>query len=146
MFTRKEIVDYSVRKGCNKDLLNKGMATTPNGDVFCIATLSGDYDDTKYYSAGIKSPKEILYCGVYSIRAKHRLDEDNYETRKNIAVTETDGIGTFVYFFEKTNKYINQYYYHGRYKFITHYMVTSHNPNHKDGEIVFKLQYVDRVK
>ena len=42
MLTRDDIIDYSVRMGCNQDLLNKGMATTPFGDVFCIATLSGE--------------------------------------------------------------------------------------------------------
>ncbi len=143
MFTRNEIIDYSVRMGCNRDLLNKGMATTPFGDVFCIATLSGDYPDEIYYANGILSTKEAHYCGVYGVRAQTRFDQNNYETRKNIAVTKTDGKHKFVYFFEKTGDYSKEYYFHGRYKYIKYEMIKSNNPAH-DEEILFHLLFVDR--
>ena len=66
-----------------------------------------------------------------------------HETRKNIAVTKTDGKDKFVYFFEKTETYSDEYYFHGRYKYLSHTLVQNGNPNHKY-DIIFKLLYVDR--
>ncbi|MBU1093495.1 MAG: hypothetical protein KKH01_03440 [Firmicutes bacterium] len=108
MLTRSEIVDYSVRMGCNRDLRNKGMATTPYGDVYCIATLTV-YENGIYYAHGQMSPREALYCGVYGINAPDRLCKWHNETRKNVAVTKTDGVKTFVYLFEKTGLHSNVY-------------------------------------
>lgn len=142
ILTRKEIINYSVRMGCNKDLTQKGMATNYNGDVFCIATLSGVYPDQIYYMREKKSPKDVYYCGVYSMNARNRLDYSNYETRKNIAVTQTDGKERFVYFFEKTRLYSKEYFFHGRYKYISHEIIRSFNPEHKE-EILFHLEFHD---
>lgn len=143
MFTRKEIIDYSVRMGCNRDLTQKGMVTTPYGDVFCLATLREVYPDGVYYRDNQKSPKEALYCGVYGIRAAHRLDPTNYETRKNIAVIETKRNERYVYFFEKTDDYSKEYFFHGRYKYLDHKIIPSDNPDRKE-EIEFLLLFVDR--
>lgn len=143
MFTRRQIIDYSVRMGCNKDLTQKGMVTTPYGSVFCIATLSGVYPDPIYYYNNQKSPNDIYYCGVYGKRALHRLDQWNYETKKNVAVTKTDGLTRFVYFFEKIGIYSKQYFFHGRYKYIDHKIKDSPNEIH-DNEILFHLEFVDR--
>jgi hypothetical protein len=143
MFTREEIVEYSVRMGCNKDLKNKGMVTTPYFSVFCLATLSGDYPDLIYYKNGQKSPRDVYYCGVYGVRSCHRLDPSKYETMKNVVVTKTDGIEKFVYFFEKTDYSSKLYFFHGRYKYICHEMIQSNNDEHKE-EILFHLEFVDR--
>jgi len=143
MFTRKEIVDYSVTMGCNRDLTQKGMATTPYGDVFCIATLTGAYPDGIYYDKGQKSPKEARYCGVYGKDAPDRLCKWHIETRKNVAVTKTDGVKTFVYLFEKTGLHSKEYFFHGRYKYISPEMINSINPEHKE-EILFHLLFIDR--
>lgn len=143
MFTRDEITEYSVRMGCNKDLNNKGMATTPYFSVFCIATLKGIYPNHIYYVNNQKSPQIVYYCGVYGIRASHRLDPTNYETRKNVVLKETDGIDKYAYFFEKTGFYSKEYYFHGRYKYVDHSFVESNNKKHKN-EILFQLEYVDR--
>lgn len=91
MFTRKEIIDFSIRIWCKKDLVTKGVVAALSGDVICLATLSGEYPDGEYYRRNQKSPNEVYYCGVYSIRAECRLDPRDSETRKNIAVTKTDG-------------------------------------------------------
>lgn len=144
VFTRDDIINLSVRMGCNRDLMNKGMATTPHGDVFCIATLTGVYENGVYYAKGQKSPKEAFYCGVYSVRSFNRLSYNDYETRKNIAVTKTDGKSSFVYFFEKTEMYSKEYFFHGRYKYIGHDFIESNNPEHADKEILFHLLLVDR--
>jgi hypothetical protein len=143
MFTRREIIDYSVRMGCKRDLAQKGMVVAPSGDVFCIASLNGNYPDHIYYMYNKKSPKEVRYCGVYSVRAGHRLDPWDSETRKNIAVTKTDGKETFVYFFEKTRFLSNEFFFHGRYKYLSHELIPSINPEHKE-EILFHLLFVDK--
>jgi hypothetical protein len=143
MLTRREIIDFSVRMGCGRDLTQKGMVTNRSGDVFCIASLSGGYPDHIYCMYGKKSPKDVHYCGVYSIRARSRLDPWDSETRKNIAVTKTDGEEKFVYFFEKTRFYSNEFFFHGRYKYLSHEIIKSSNPEHKE-EILFHLQFVDR--
>ena len=54
MFTRNEIIDYTLKMGCNRDLKNKGMVVTPLGSVFCIATLSGGYENGVYYKKRYK--------------------------------------------------------------------------------------------
>ena len=147
MFTRKDIIDYSVRMGCNKDLTMKGMATTPYGDVFCIATLCGEYPDHIYFINGIRSPKEAYYCGVYGNAASSRLDIGNYETRKNIAVTKANGIDRFVYFFEKTSLHSKLYYFHGRYKYVDHEITDNtfaDEPHAHPEDILFHLEFVDR--
>lgn len=143
MLSRMGIIDYSVKMGCKKDLLSKGMVMNRAGDVFCIATLVGVYPDGIYYTKGIKSPKEAYYCGVYGKGAQDRLDYSNPETRKNFFVTKTDGIVTFVYFFEKTCLYSKEYFFHGRYKYIGHEMIESIDSEH-DKEILFHLLFVDR--
>jgi hypothetical protein len=143
MYTRKDIVDFSVRMGCNRDLLNKGMVTNKNGDVFCVATLRGVYPDRIYYMNGIQSPKEALYCGVYGSRAPHRLYIGSYETRKNITLKETDGVERFIYFFERIYTSSKEYYFHGRYKYMDHEMVKSNNPEREE-EILFRMLFVDR--
>lgn len=141
--TRNEIINLSVRMGCKRDLAQKGMVVSPNGDVICIATLTGGYPDGIYYLNNQQSPKEIRYCGVYSIRANTRLDENDSETRKNRAVIKTDGKEKFVYFFEKVNFNSNQYFFHGRYKYIRHELIRSIDPNHRE-EILFHLSFVDK--
>ena len=143
MLSRKDIIDYSVRMGCKKDLLSKGMVMNGAGDVFCIATLVGVYPDGEYYKKGIKSPKEAHYCGVYGKGADGRLDYSNPETRKNVFVTRTDGIKKFVYFFEKTSKYSKEYFFHGRYKYMDHKMIKGIDSEH-DEDISFHLSFVDR--
>ena len=143
MFTRREIIDFSARMGCKRDLTQKGMVASLSGDVFCIASLSGDYPDHIYYMNNQISPKEVRYCGVYSIRARHRLDPMDSETRKNVAVTITDGKEKFVYFFEKTGIYTKEFFFHGRYKYIGHELIQNSNPSHEN-EILFHLLYVDR--
>jgi hypothetical protein len=143
MLTRREIIDFSVRMGCKRDLTQKGMVTSLSGDVICIASLSGDYPDHIYYMNNQKSPHEVYYCGVYSVRADHRLDPWDSETRKNVAVTKTDGKEKFVYFFEKTGFNSSLYFFHGRYKYLSHKLIPSLNPEHK-GEILFQLSFVDK--
>lgn len=144
MFTRNEIIDYALRMGCNRELKTKGMVVTPLGSVFCIATLSGGYENGVYYKNGIKSPKEVFYCGVYGISSPNRLYREHTETKKNFAVTRTDGITKFVYFFEKTRDKSDDYFFHGRYKYISYKFIESNNPDHIDGEILFHLLFVDR--
>lgn len=141
MLKRRDIIDISFQMGCKKDLTQKGMVQNEKGDVFCVASFG--YLDGIYVPNGILSPKIVKYCGVYSILAKNRFDETNHETRKNIAVTKTDGVNRFVYFYEKRNEYTNEYYFHGRYKFLSHKMIKSDKYDHKD-EVEFTLEYVDR--
>jgi hypothetical protein len=143
MFTRQEIVDFSVKKWCKRELSTKGMVTALSGDVICIATLSGDYPDEVCYLHYQESPKEVRYCGVYGVGAQHRLDPNNHETRKNIAVTKTDGKKKFVYLFEKTELYSDEYFFHGRYKYKDHEFIQSSNPDHEGDEILFHLLFID---
>lgn len=143
MLTRKEIIDYTVRMGCKRDLIQKGMVASPSGDVYCIATLSGPYQDGIYYDNGQKSPKDVYYFGVNSIRASDPLDPTDSESRKNIAVTKTDGVDKFVYFFEKTGFRSKEYYFHGRYKYMNSHL--KENPDIKrPKDIIFHLIFVDR--
>jgi hypothetical protein len=143
MFTRNQIINYSLKRGCTRELTQKGMVTTPSGDVFCIATLSGDYPDTIYYHNGLLSPKEVHYCGVYSKNAPNPFAMNNHETRKNVAVTKTDGKTKFVYYFEKTSYSLDQYYFHGRYKYIKDKMIKSNKEDH-EFDVLFHLMFVDR--
>lgn len=46
-------------------------------------------------------------------------------------------------FFEKTEEDLDEYFFHGRYKYIGHRLIPSINPNHKE-EILFHLLFVDR--
>ena len=143
MITRKEIIDYTVRMGCKRDLVQKGMVVSPSGDVFCIATLNGRYPNGIYYPNDQRSPKEAIYCGVNSIRARNGLDNTDSQARKNVAVTKTDGIDKFVYFFEKIGLQSNQYFFHGRYKYIGYEWVKQFDTRRKD-DILFHLSFVDR--
>lgn len=142
MFTRKELVEYSVKKWCNRDLTSKGMAINPQGDVFCVATLSGDYPNQIYYRNGRLLPKEAYYCGVYCDRAANPFDMNYAETRKNIAVTKTDGKTRFVYFFEKTEEYSDEYFFHGRYKYVDYKHIKPEDPE-KKYVLIFHLAFVD---
>lgn len=143
LFTRNEIVDFSVRMWCKRDLTQKGMVLSPSGNVFCIATLSGPYRDEEYYSKGIKSPQKALYYGVNSVRATDPFDVTNSETKKNIAVKKTDGIVRFVYLFEKIDRSSDKYFFHGRYKYITYDIVKNIDPDRHD-DVLFHLAYIDR--
>lgn len=91
LFTRSDIVDFSIKIGCMRELSTKGMVTSVLGDVVCIAALTDFYQNGIYYMHNIKSPTDVYYCGVYGVNAPHRLAENDHETRKNIAVTKTDG-------------------------------------------------------
>lgn len=141
MLLRRDIIDISVSIGCSRDLTQKGMVQNEKGDVFCVASFG--YPDGVYFSKGIKSPTVAYYCGVYSIKAKNRLDENNHETKKNIAVTKTDGLSRFIYLYEKIDTTSVEYFFHGRYKYVSYDFITSPNPEH-DNEIRFKLQFIDR--
>ena len=143
MLTRNQIIDYTVRMGCKRELAQKGMVVSPSGDVFCIATLKGPYRNGIYYANGQLSPKEVRYFGVNSLRATGPLDITDAEARKNIAVTKTDGVDKFVYFFEKTGFYTNDFYFHGRYKYISYDLVDNNDEN-RPQDIIFHLSFVDR--
>ena len=143
MLTRKEIIEYTVRMGCKRDLVQKGMVVSPSGDVFCIATLSGPYQDGIYYANRQLSPKEVHYYGVNSIRAMGPLDITDAEARKNIAVTKTNGVDKFVYFFEKTGFRSKEYYFHGRYKYVNQHLKVNSDIN-RPKDIIFHLIFVDR--
>ena len=129
--------------GCTRDLTSKGYVVTPSGSVLCIATLTSGYPDRIYFEEGILLPKDVFYCGVYSISTNNPLDPTNYETRKNIAVTRTDGKNRFAYFFEKTDYDSKIYYFHGRYKYKTNKIKTDIDEE-TSYEITFHLEFVDR--
>lgn len=145
MFTRQDVVDFTVRKWCKRDLTQKGMVVSLTGDVFCIATLSGGYHDGVYYSKGIKSPVEALYFGVNSLRASGPFDIGDPETRKNIALKLTDGKTKFVYLFERVDNYSDEYFFHGRYRYIKHEFIQYIDINRR-ADVLFHLSYIDRPK
>jgi len=142
VFTREDIINLSGRMGCNQDLLNKGMVVTPHGNVFCLATLTGGYRDDVYFDNGIESPKEVRYFGVNSLRASHPFDMNDYEARKNIAVKKTDGKLKFVYFFERTDAYSDEYFFHGRYKYVSHDFIANTDPK-RINDVLFHLILID---
>ncbi|HAX03007.1 MAG: hypothetical protein A2Y45_06200 [Tenericutes bacterium GWC2_34_14] len=143
LFKREDIVNFSVKIGCKRELHTKGMVVSVLGDVVCLATLSGDYQDQIYYMNGIKSPSEVYYCGAYGNGALSRIDSGNRETQKNSAVTLVNGKTNFIYFFEKIHEDSDFFYFHGRYKYLRYEIVKSYNPEHKE-EILFHLLFVDK--
>lgn len=143
MFTRLEIIDLSVKMWCKRDLTSKGMVVSLSGDIFCIATLSGPYDDGVYFAKGIKSPHEALYFGVNSIRATGPFDINDPDTRKNIAVKKADGKVRFVYLFERVDLSSDLFFFHGRYKYMKDKIIENANPD-RHNDVLFYLSYVDR--
>jgi len=137
--TRQEVIQESIKHGCNYDLKGKGMALSPNGDIFCISSNPKRYADNHYNNV----KKTVEYWGIYPKNYTDPLDPNRAESKKNIAVLNTKDTDRYVFLYVKTNPYIDNYEFYGKYKCID-YKLTK-NPSdelNRNNSILFTLEKI----
>jgi len=138
--TRQEVIQESIKHGCNKDLVGKGMALSPDGDIFCISSNPKKFADNHFNNVG----GIVEYWGIYPKNFTDPLDPIRAESQKNIAVLKTKDNDRYVYFYVKPNPSTDYYEFYGKYK-CSDYELTK-NPmdeQNRDNSILFTLRKVD---